>query len=92
MASELKPCPDCQGEGRIPIGEHFVTRDMAIDAGEPNMEGMSMGIEWGTCSRCQGGGLLDDDGDAGENAQRIAPNRQSAGANRNRLRVEKEGG
>ena len=57
--SELKLCPYCLGEGRIPIGEHFVTHDMASDAGEPSMVGMSCGIEWGTCPECQGGGLLE---------------------------------
>ena len=51
-------CAVCEGSGRIPIGEHFVTRDMAMDACEPSMEGMSMGIEYGPCPNCNGDGLL----------------------------------
>jgi len=49
-------CPACKGDGRVPIGEHFVTRDMAIDAGEREMEGMSMGVEYGDCRECGGTG------------------------------------
>jgi len=58
--SELKPCPDCNGDGVIAIGENFVTHDMALDACEPSMEGMSMGIEYAQCPRCQGGGIIDE--------------------------------
>lgn len=50
-------CKNCEvGQVYAPLGEHFVTRDMAIDAGNPEMEGMSMGVEWGwiTCDCCQG--------------------------------------
>ena len=54
-------CPDCGGDGAIAIREHFVTHDMALDACEPSMEGMSMGIEYAQCPRCGGGGLLDKD-------------------------------
>lgn len=50
------PCGTCEGSGQVPIGEHFVTRDMATDAGEPAMEGMSMGIEYGLCPDCFGTG------------------------------------
>ena len=41
-------CRECEG-GWIwtEIGEHFVTREMAIDAGMPELEGSSMGIEYG---------------------------------------------
>jgi len=62
--NELNICPDCQGEGRIPLGENYVTHDMAIDAGCPEMEGSSCGIEYGQCPRCQGGGLLEPEGEA----------------------------
>ena len=64
--SELKQCSYCEGKGQIPIGEHFVTHDMALDACEPSMEGMSYGIEWGTCPECQGGGLLESKEEADE--------------------------
>lgn len=53
----IAQCPTCEGSGRVPIGEHFVTRDMATDAGEPAMEGMSMGIEYGDCPDCHGTGI-----------------------------------
>ena len=54
-----KQCEACQGQGQIPIGERFVSRDMALDAGEPAMEGMSCGIEWGQCEECYGTGYLE---------------------------------
>lgn len=52
-------CPECEGGGRVPLGEHFVSREMASDAGEPSMEGMSMGIEWGPCRECGGSGAIE---------------------------------
>jgi len=51
------PCIECQGEGRIAIGENYVTHDMALDAGESAMEGQSMGIEYVQCSKCGGDGF-----------------------------------
>jgi protein gp37 len=39
ISDALNGCPR-------PLGEHFVTHEMAIDAGDPSMEGMSMGVEW----------------------------------------------
>jgi hypothetical protein len=54
---EPQPCPDCGGSGQVVLGERFVTRDMASDACEPAMEGMSLGPEWGPCPACDGGGL-----------------------------------
>lgn len=53
---EPEPCEVCGGSGEVPIGEHFVTRDMAIDGGCPEMEGASMGIEYGRCPECGGSG------------------------------------
>jgi hypothetical protein len=52
VLGEGGPDPECEGCGgggsiAVPIGEHFVSHDMALDAGEPAMEGMSMGVEWG---------------------------------------------
>lgn len=51
-------CPTCEGSGQVALGEHFVSRYMAMDACEPSMEGMSMGIEYGPCPDCGGTGLL----------------------------------
>ena len=51
-------CPDCQGGGQIPIGEHYVTREMAIDAGCLELEGAFYDIEWGRCPSCSGNGLI----------------------------------
>lgn len=47
-------CQNCDGSGSIPVpvGEHFVTHEMALDAGDPSMEGSSMGVEWGA-EQCQ---------------------------------------
>lgn len=48
-------CPNTEcvdGAIPVPLGEHHVTHDMAIDAGDPSLEGQSMGIEWGQ-EQCQ---------------------------------------
>lgn len=50
------PCGSCGGGGRVLIDRvAYVTRDMAIDAGAPEMEGMQMadGQEWVDCPDCQ---------------------------------------
>lgn len=41
-------CKNCEG-GQVyaPIGEHFITHCMAMDACAPEMAGMSMGVERG---------------------------------------------
>ncbi len=59
----LVQCPACEGSGRTALGEHFVTRDMALDACEPQLEGQSMGIEYGDCRNCGGGGTLYEETD-----------------------------
>jgi len=50
-------CKNCEG-GQVyaPIGEHFITHCMAMDACAPEMAGMSMGVEWGwiDCDCCEG--------------------------------------
>ena len=51
-------CPDCCGEGKIPIGEHLVTREMALDAGNPKLEGSHYEYEYVECSKCEGEGIL----------------------------------
>lgn len=53
-------CQSCEGSGQVALGEHFVTRDMALDACEPSMEGMSMGIEYGPCPDCNGSGIIQE--------------------------------
>lgn len=54
---EPVPCDACGGSGRMVVGEQHVTHDMASDAGEPAMEGMSLGPEWGECDTCEGSGI-----------------------------------
>ena len=51
-------CPDCGGDGRVPVGEHYVSHEMALDAGQPERAGESMGVEYGPCPRCHGAGKL----------------------------------
>ncbi|MFW9958792.1 MAG: hypothetical protein ACFFCT_12035 [Candidatus Odinarchaeota archaeon] len=50
-------CRHCQ-EGHIPVGGgiHIVTREMALDACEPEMEGMQweQEPEWHMCGCCEG--------------------------------------
>ena len=50
-------CNNCEdGLVYAPIGEHFVSADMAMDAGMPEIVGASMGVEWGwaECDCCHG--------------------------------------
>ena len=53
-------CSACGGGGQVELGHHVVTRDMAIDAQEPQLEGMDMGPEFGACENCGGGGRVID--------------------------------
>ena len=48
----VEHCPYCDGTEHIAVNEHFVSLEMASDAGEPLMEGQSMGVEWTQCSYC----------------------------------------
>lgn len=57
----MTTCPDCNGSGQEAIGEHFASREMAMDGGDPALEGTSMGIEYGWCSTCGGAGVLKDE-------------------------------
>jgi len=50
-------CSHCQGNGRIIIGEHFVTREMALAAGIPELEGTHFDFEYGKCFECSGSGV-----------------------------------
>lgn len=54
----IKQCPNCEGNGQIPIGEHYVTREMSLDAEEPIMEGHLYDIEYTQCKRCEGTGEI----------------------------------
>lgn len=54
------PCATCAGEGKIPIGEHLVTLEMAIDAGDMNLHGTHHSFEYGACPGCDGDGLDQD--------------------------------
>lgn len=54
----MTPCPCCGGEGRETIGRLYVTHDMALDAGDPNMEGMYIGEDWAECAECGGCGVV----------------------------------
>ena len=58
---DQKFCEECQGEGKIPIGEHHVTPEMACDAGDPTLEGSLFEIEYAKCEACGGNGFLDSE-------------------------------
>jgi len=50
-------CNNCEGGlAYAPIGEHFVSANMAMDAGMPEVVGASMGVEWkwAECECCHG--------------------------------------
>jgi hypothetical protein len=46
-------CKNCE-QGSIPLGEHYVTHEMAIDAGIPEAEGSFYEIEYMLCECCHG--------------------------------------
>lgn len=50
---ETATCPECGGSGGVLGG--YVTRDMAMDAGEPDMEGMPVPTP---CPTCDGHGNI----------------------------------
>lgn len=54
MAATFADCPSCGGYGYHNVTYH-VTRDMALDAGEPSMEGEPI-HEREQCSECGGAG------------------------------------
>ena len=53
-------CPTCNNSGGVPLGEHFVSYEMAQDSGSPELQGQSMGIEWGSCPNCDGARRLQE--------------------------------
>lgn len=56
--SKQQQCSNCEGTGQRELGEHFVTREMALDGGNPELEGASMGIEHENCPECGGDGWI----------------------------------
>lgn len=50
-------CMACEGGGQVPLGVHYVTHDMAIDAGQPELEGQEI-VEYGRCQDCGGEGYV----------------------------------
>jgi hypothetical protein len=55
----LEVCRACGGQGEYEV-QHQVTRDMASDAGEPEMEGMAI-TERERCEECHGAGAIPDE-------------------------------
>lgn len=54
-----KQCEACCGEGRIVVGERLVTREMAVDAGCPEMTGSHYCYEYEPCNGCGGLGFVE---------------------------------
>lgn len=58
----IERCEGCGGDGfnviQVPVGAHHVTREMAMDAGMPEIEGSVAEIEYGAeqepCPSCNG--------------------------------------
>ena len=49
-------CPNCDGSGSIPhqtSSKQYVTRDMAIDGGDPNLEGSLYSDDEWEAEQCQ---------------------------------------
>ena len=53
-------CSKCGGYGKIQTIE-MATRDMAIDAGDPDLEGFPVKGPMIQCQACEGSGLVPDD-------------------------------
>jgi hypothetical protein len=55
----LRPrCRTCAGTGKVTLGEHRIDRGEAFVAGDANLEGRTLGIEYATCPTCHGKGEL----------------------------------
>lgn len=52
---DVEECEACMGAGRI---QTFVTREMALDAGDPKLEGVSEPFD---CPKCGGTGVLNEE-------------------------------
>lgn len=53
-----KPCPLCGGAGVVHVCDEYITHDMALDAGDPDMEGMLWQEVYDECPLCLGEGTL----------------------------------
>jgi hypothetical protein len=49
-----KICRTCAGTGKVCLGERRASREMAIDAGDPSLEGQVVEQEYATCPTCHG--------------------------------------
>jgi hypothetical protein len=61
-----RPCPTCGGGGAVPETVYgTVTRDMALDACEPELEGqpIPIGEDWLPCPDCNRGEHDDEEND-----------------------------
>jgi DnaJ-class molecular chaperone len=56
--SEQVQCESCEGTGQFCVGETLVSRDMAIDAECPSLEGMHYEYEFAPCPTCGGDGWI----------------------------------
>lgn len=63
LRNDAADCETCGGSGMVTREVmHYVTHDMALDAGEPEMEGMPMPRRWeDVCPDCLGTGKPDGD-------------------------------
>ncbi len=51
-------CDACGGSGKFCVGETLVSRDMAIDAECPSLEGTHYEYEFARCPTCGGDGWV----------------------------------
>ena len=51
-------CDACGGEGQFIVGEMLVSREMALDAECPALEGEHYGFEYAKCPACGGDGWV----------------------------------
>jgi DnaJ-class molecular chaperone len=51
-------CQQCDGTGQVIIGENKISRDMATDAGAPQLEGQFHSYVYGVCPVCDGSGRI----------------------------------
>jgi hypothetical protein len=52
----VSKCPNCNGSGAVPVlvcARHYATREMALDAGDPSLEGSLVSDEEWETERCQ---------------------------------------
>lgn len=54
---DMIQCPACEGSGHVILGVHYVSREMAIDGGDLNLEGQPQ-PEYGGCEMCGGAGKI----------------------------------